>query len=146
MLHILGQLFDPKTGGASRITPDGEVVVAPYSYSKTYSTILADTDNHEVISGITGHDFILMSFWISAGKTVSPTTAATVLMYEANPHDLGVSLQEHVDVGLVQNQIFTSPSNLQLRLAEGASLVASTDDATVKVSAVGYYIPKVARQ
>lgn len=134
-------LFDEQTQSLARITSNGEIVVADYSYADTYFAALTDTSVIEIVPGIGGQRFVTTAFWINATKTVSPTDAGTTIVYEAEPHDLTTNLKTNINVDLIRNQIFPSPGPLRMLTTTARSLVVTTTDPTVNATIVGYYVP-----
>lgn len=134
-------LFDEQTQALFRITSNGEIVVADYSYSDTYFAALVDTEPFEIVPSRGNEQFVTTAFWISALKTVSNTDAGTTVIYEAAPDDLSENLNTLANVDLIRNQQFPSPAPLRMRSGNSRSIVVSTTDPSVNVTVVGYYVP-----
>jgi len=138
-------IVDSRKNIGLRLSELGEISTVDYEYSEPFAVSLDATDTpYEVVKGKTGFKFVTKGFWVIAEKTVSPSTAATVNIYEAHPADLTSNLKDIApNISLVQNQIFPSPAPLHMKTVGGSSIVATTDDATVNLTIVGYYAPLV---
>lgn len=134
-------LYDDASSAVGSVSGNGEVIVGDYAHSDSYFVALGSLDPVEVVPGVVGFDFIVMSFWITASKTVSPTAPASIIVYQAHSSDLTTNLGTKIAIDLTRGQFFPSPSRLRLAICSGCSLVATTDDFTVNVTIVGYYEP-----
>lgn len=135
------QIFDEKTQAVATVSSNGELIMGDYDHSTSYFAALTTTNPMLIVPGEPGFQFITMAFWAAATKSVSPSTAATIVIYEAHPSDLSVSLNTKASIDLTSGQIFSSPSRLRMSTCEGCVLVATTTDPTVNVTIVGYYEP-----
>jgi hypothetical protein len=128
------------TGGHVIVTKRGELVTGALKYSTPYGNKL-DVINTPfvIVPGLNGQKFVTTGFFVAALKTVSPTTEAAIVLYEASPLDLTTSTKEIVEVALIRGASFVA-TGTNLITEAGASIVATTDDATVNVALSGYYV------
>jgi hypothetical protein len=128
------------TGANASVTRRGELITAPLKYSKPYGASL-DVINvpFEIVPGLNGQKFVTTGFFITALKTVSPTTEAAIVLYEANPLDLTTPTRDIVEVALIRGRSFVA-TGTNIITDVGQTIAATTDDATVNVAVSGYYV------
>jgi len=137
-------LFDEKHQSYASVSKSGELITRPYAYSDPYfASITATSVGTEVVPGKAQHYFVITSFWVVASKTVSPSTPADVVLYEAHPADLDTNLSTILQREMVRKDEFNSPSGLNLRVEEGRTIAATTTDPTIDITILGFYLPKV---
>lgn len=138
-------LHDEHNDRSFTIGPSGELIVGDYAYAETYFALVTSANSAVIVRGLQDHHFVLKSFWMTATKSVSASTAALITLYEAAVHDPDAILKTVAPVELLKNEKFTSPSPLNAMAGLGRSLVLSSDTAAdINVTAVGYFIPNQA--
>lgn len=134
-------LYDDKSQTAAQISENGELVVAPISYSTAYyqSVDVAATP-FLIVPAQTSKKFIINSILLASSKTFgSATTAETVTIYESSPADLTANLKTIVQVDLLKNDRLIATA-LNLSSSTSVSLVAIATDTNVDVTLGGYYV------
>lgn len=134
-------IFDDKSQSAALVSVNGELIVAPISYSEAYyeSVNLADTA-FEIVSAASGKRFVITSMLLATSKTFgTATTAETLTIYEASPADLSTSLKTIAQIDFLKNDRLVA-TGLNLASSTAVSLVASATDTNVDVTIAGYYV------
>ena len=142
-MAISSYIEDKSNKNTVRITDDGQLVVAPISYSfPYYISVATPATAFEVVGGKTGKRFVITGLLIASDKTfASSTTSETVTIYEATPNDLDTLLETIFKVDLLRNDRLVA-TGLNLVTNKAKSLVASTPtSAAVDITLAGYYIP-----
>jgi hypothetical protein len=128
------------TGANAFVTKRGELIVAPLKYSKPYgASLIATGTPFEVVPGVNNQKFVTTGFFVTALKTVSPTTEAAITIYEASPLDLTTSTKQIVEIALIRGASFVA-TGANIITEVGQAIAATTDDATVNIALSGYYV------
>ena len=135
-------IFDEKGQVAALVSPNGELIVSPLSYSDPYhETVDVAATPFEVVPALTNKKFIINSMLLATSKAFgSATVAETLTIYEASPADLSANLKIIAQIDFLKNDRLVATS-LNLSSSEGVSLVAIATDTDVSVTLAGYYIP-----
>jgi len=135
------QIFDEKEGVAVKISPRGELIVAPISNSDIFNVTVDVADEpFEIVRGLAGKKFIVTGMLIATSKTFgSATTAETIELYQAHPSDLAISTNSLLDLDMLKNDRMIA-TGLNLTSGEASSLVAKATDTTASITFGGYYI------
>ena len=133
-------LTDRDSDDAVVVTPRGQLVVAPLSYSTPVTKQLAVADTaYNFIEPLAGHFIVITDIIASAGKTVSNTTPADVVVYQASAIDTAT-----VDDVIVQPQLLRGASSpltgMNLEVPAGKWVNAKTDDAAVLLTIMFYRV------
>lgn len=124
----------------AKVTPQGQLVVAPLEFNKPYFQSLDTTDTaFTFIRPVAGKQFVIDAVVVSADRNVSATTAAHVILFEADAEDSTTSLNTIFHFDLVKNTR-QALSQLNTAISSGVWLNATTDDTTVNITILGYYI------
>ena len=124
---------------ALRATSIGELVVGTFSREKA-KTLRLNVNNiaFNFASPVTGKTFIVKGILLVPTSGIVGT--ANINIYEASS-EISTTIDESIfDVELLKNQIIPL-SPLDIEISEGAWLNAKTDDNTVVVTILGYYVP-----
>jgi len=123
------------------VTEFGQLVVAPLSYSETnYKLLNADDTAFNFLEAVPTKRFVITSIFIDAGKNVSPTTAATIVVYESTAVDSLTVSKTILQAELIKNT-FRDFVGLNIITREGFFINAKTSDADVAISINGYFVP-----
>jgi len=135
-------IFDDKNQAAALVSPNGELIVAPLSFSDPYhKTVDVAAAPFEIVPAASGKKFIINNMLLATSKTFgSATTAETLTIYEASPADLSTNLKTIVEIDFLKNDRLVA-TGLNLASSEAVSLVAIATDTDVSVTLAGYYIP-----
>jgi hypothetical protein len=138
------QIVNEKDGRTAIISPLGEVVVAPISYSTAYYMLVdSTTDAFEVVPGLSGKRFVITSILFASDRNFgSATTPENMTLYEAHPSDLATNLATVASIDFLKNDRL-SATQLNIQTEEGVALVAIADDTNIGVTVAGYYIDHI---
>lgn len=134
-------ITDSKTGNAARVTPFGQLIVAPLSFSKPI-TIELDTINtaFNFLTPESGKSIVITDIVISTDKDVSNVEPAEIELYEADAVDSLIP-----NPGIVSPRIIRAgnlPLNgLNLLVPEGKWVNAKTNDNNVLITLMFYRVP-----
>lgn len=134
------RIIDHSNGYESGVHPAGYLKVGPVEYN-TPSAQSLDTISvaFNLIEPIAGKRAVIDALIISADRNVSGTTGAAIRIYEAaGPTDTTAS-SVLLTLNLLK-QDKTSISGLKMLTNKGVWINADTDDATVDITALYYYI------
>jgi len=133
-------LLDGRSGGSACITKRGQLITAPLEFSQTYAvTADATATAFNFISPKAGKRFVITGILIDAGKSVSTSTAGTVVIYESSTKVGIVATVEIMTVEMLKNtnRVITG---LNIITSEGTWVSLKTTDATVFGTLLGYYV------
>lgn len=137
--RILDAFFG--TGQGAGVTSRGQLVTAPYDYSVPYFQKLNTINTaFNFARPIAGKQFVLTGYIASAEKDVSNTDGATVILYEASSPISTVVESQILQLNLLKlagREIV----GLNMLTNPGVWISAKTDDATVDITLLGYYVP-----
>lgn len=132
---------DLKTGQTARVTEFGQLVVAPLAYSTPVAVSMATPlIAYNFIEPAGGQSVVITDIIASADKSVSTTTPAEVIIYEAGAPDTLTSVADIVTPQLIRSGNFIL-TRLNLLVPEGLWVNATTDDSTIKLTIMYYRVP-----
>ena len=138
MINI--KIKDSDSGDTGRVTPRGQVVVAPLEYSKFY---LGATASNNVAVNIvgpkTGRLFVIDSIVLSADRSIG-ATGVIIDIFESTTGPTGAT----VDVQIIQQEMIKQSAlaipDLNILVAEGSWVNLKSDDVIVRCNISGYYV------
>ena len=133
-------LLDGRSGGAACITKRGQLVTSPIDFSESHAVTADAADTaFNFISPKAGKRFVITDILLDAGKSVSASTAGTIVIYESTTATGIVAAVEILTVEMLKNtnRVITG---LNLISAEGNWISLQTTDATVFGTLLGYYV------
>lgn len=127
----------------AKVTPSGELVVAPLSYDETVFNVLSTINVGVNFYGpLPQKQFVITGIVFRADKDVSNVADATVVVYEASDSDTAT-----VDKVLYQFAVVRDDkielTQLRVLVAPGKFINAKTDDADIHMTITGYYIEEL---
>lgn len=132
-----------KSGVEASVSDYGELVTAPLNYNSVSYQELASTGTaYNFATPKAGEEIILNGIIVSAGKNVSATTAAEVVLFRATGPDSAVVDKVIVSLELLKNER-SSYFGLNLKIQNGFWINATTTDAEIKMSVFYYYARSV---
>ena len=133
---------DKGTRLPAKVTEYNQIVVGPLDYSTAYNTALVvDNQPYELVRGKVGSRFVITDLLIVTLKSVSPSTAATIVIYEAEVADISTNVGTIVELDmLARDKLAVTGLNI-ISQGKARSLVGTTTDGTVNVLVSGYYVP-----
>jgi len=127
------------SGYNAKVTSRGQLVVSPIEFSYAFAVEVNSTNAFNFVPPITGKRFVITDVIIEAGKTVSTTTAADVVLYEAASITATAVSKLILTFNMIRFGVRTL-NGLNLIVGEGKWLNITTTDPTVNATVMGYYI------
>lgn len=140
MLPVIIQ--DKNTKNSACVTENGQLIVAPISYSEPYYVKLAVLNTpYEIIPGITNKAFVITGILIASDKNfASATVAEAVTIYEAAVEDISTQLKILFQFDLLRNErVVATGLNIITNTARSLVGIAPTS-AAVDITLAGYYL------
>ena len=134
-------IIDSRNRESARVTAQGQLVVAPLSYSRPVE--------HELLTVNTAVNFIepaqdlgivITDIMVSSDKDVSANTPADVVIYQADSEDTTVPSPTIIRPQLLRAQNF-SMTGLNLFIDAGKWVNAKTTDAGIILTIMFYRVP-----
>jgi hypothetical protein len=127
-------------GHLAKVTEFGQIVTSPIAYSEASVQAMSVINTaYNFNEPQAGKQIVITGFVIGANNNVSNTTGAIIELYEATAIDSTIISKELFTVNLIKNQVL-SLVGLNLITNEGVWLNAKTDDATVNMTVLAYYV------
>lgn len=135
------KISDGSGGGhLAKVTHAGELVIVRGNYDQTFQDSMALTNTaYNLVVPKAGKQFIITGIVINADKNVSATDGAVVEVYEATTSDTTTVTKTILTLNIGKNS--TIPlTGILIQTTKGVYLNAKTDDATVNITLLGYYL------
>lgn len=130
-------------GKTVKVTPSGELVIAPLSYDETsFKELTPANTGLNFYEPLPGQQFVITAVLLRADKNVSNTADATVVIYEANSTDSTTVDKVLIQFAVVRDDIITSVP-LRILVAKGKFVNGKTTDASIHMTITGYYIDEL---
>lgn len=127
---------------AAKVTPRGELVVAPLSYSETvFKELAEDNTAYNFYEPKPGKQFVITGIRAKADRDVSPTVDASVVIYEAESIDTTTESKVLHQEAMVKAESFTLLPVFIL-VNPGVWINAKTTDDDIHMTIMGYYVPQ----
>ena len=128
-------------GRAVKVTDLGELVVGPISFDDTQHHAMSSSGTaYHFYGPVVGKQFILTGFVAVSDKNI--TSDAIIEIYEATSPTSTSVLKQLFHFALTKNDNI-SLTPLRIKVSPGLFVNAKTDDATIHITIVGYYVPIV---
>jgi len=140
---IKSALIDLLTGRAAKVTRFGELITGRYDYSDPiYHSMSSTATAYNFFTPISNKRLVITDILVDADRNVSPTTPATIDIYESSGSTDTTIDKQILKLELLKNSSrdFTS---LNFIASTGKWVNAKTDDATVNITIAGYYVEEV---
>ena len=127
-------------GHTAKVTHTGELVTVRGSYDQTFQDSMTSTNTaYNLIVPKTANQFIITGLVINADKNVSATDGAVVEVYEATDATTTTATKTILTLNIGKNS--TIPlTGILIQTTKGLFINAKTDDATVNITLLGYYL------
>jgi len=127
-------------GHTVKVTHTGELVTVRGNYDQTFQDSMTSINTaYNLIVPKTANQFIITGIVINADKNVSATDGAVVEVYEAADATTTTATKTILTLNIGKNS--TIPlTGILIQTTRGTFLNAKTDDATVNITLLGYYI------
>jgi len=128
------------TDNRALVTKYGQLVVSPIDYSIPIAKTLALTDTaYNFITPISGKRIVITEMLLYANREVG-VNDATVEIYEADSVD-STTVSKAIITTEMLKQSSRDLISLNMIVSEGKWVNAKTDDATIFITIMYYYIP-----
>ena len=136
------EIEDGKGGTKNKVkvTSLGQLVVAPLEFSEPlFNAIALTATAYNFVEPVAGKRFVITGYIAATDKNVSSTNGAEIAIIESSAIDSTVASKVllTLDLGKLDSQVITG---LNMITSPGVWINASTDDATVNLTILGYYI------
>ena len=141
-MAVLARIVDAffGTSHGAGVTSRGQLVTAPLEYNDPYFKQLTSINAaFNFISPKAGMQFVLDGYLMSAAKDVSNTDGATIVIYEADSPTSTIVQKQILQVNLLK-LAGRDIVGLNLLSNPGRWINAKTDDATVDITLLGYFV------
>ena len=137
-IRIIGE-----TGATAKVSSLGQLVVGPLAPNLAEFNELGTIDTaFNFYKPRSGKQFIITHIFAFGDKQVSPTTNATVEVYEATSDATTTVDRTLLKFEIGQNQ-FQPYQDINILVNSGAFMNAKTDDDDVHMNILGFYIDKL---
>jgi hypothetical protein len=134
-----------KNGVKAFVSDYGVVAVGPLEFDNTIFQALDAADTaFNFYEGRAGENFIVSGLRLKATRSVDNATDATIIIYEASSASSTVVDKIIYQEGLVRGES-ASFLPVNILVTEGKYVNAKTDDATVNINIVGYYVDSLTK-
>ena len=123
-----------------KVTHTGELVTIRGEYDTSQAAIMTATATaYNMVEPRVGSSFIITGIIVNTDKNVSATNGANIELYEAATDTSTVQSKLLFALNILKNdsEVITG---ILLKTTEGVYLNAETDDATVNITLLGYYL------
>lgn len=130
-------------GHQAKVSTIGQVVTGAYAYDDVvFNELAEDNTAYNFYGPKHNQQFVITGIFLKADRQVSPTTDATIVVYEADDDTTTTIDKTLFQVAMVQgDQLALSPLNILV--GTGKFVNAKTTDDDIHMTITGYYIPKL---
>ena len=135
------KISDGSGGGhLAKVTHAGELVIVRGNYDQTFQDSMTSINTaYSLVVPKAAKQFIITGIVINADKNVSATDGAVVEVYEATASDTTTATKTILTLNIGKNS--TIPlTGILIQTTKGVYLNSKTDDATVNITLLGYYL------
>ena len=135
------KISDGSGGGhLARVTHAGELIIVRGNYDSTFNTAMTSINTaYNIVTPKSGFQFIVTGIVLNADKNVSATDGAIVELYEATSDTTTTASKTLLTLNIGKNT--TVPlTGILIQTSKGVYVNAKTDDATVNITLLGYYL------
>lgn len=131
------------SGKRARVSSSGQVATAPFAFDLTeFRELNATNTAFNFYPPVAGNQFVITVMRIKAARSVSNTVDARIIIYESNTETGTAAHRILHEEALIRGENATlNPTNILC--SRGAWISARTNDATVFITIMGYYVPVV---
>lgn len=134
-----------KNGGdnsiEARVNRYGVLAVGPLAFSSSYNAELTvDNTPVNLITPMSGQNFIITSIYVKGSKAINATTDATFTIYENGVGPTDTTQTKVILTVPVGRSESLSVSGIQVLVQQGYWLNAVATDSNINVVVFGYYI------
>lgn len=135
------KISDGSGGGhLARVTHAGELIIVRGNYDSTFNTAMTSINTaYNLVTPKSGFQFIVTGIVLNADKNVSATDGAIAVLYEATSDTTTTASKTLLTLNIGKNT--TVPlTGILIQTTKGVYVNAKTDDATVNITLLGYYL------
>lgn len=126
-----------------KVTRSGELVTAPLNYSESaFKELSATGTAFNFFGPLPDKQFVVTGFSLKANRNVSTTVDARVVIYEASVIDSTTEDKILFEDAMVRGER-TGYTNTNIIVNQGKWINATTTDASIFITILGYYIDKL---
>ena len=135
------KISDGSGGGhLARVTHAGELIIVRGNYDSTFNAAMTSINTaYNLVTPKSGFQFIVTGIVLNADKNVSATDGAIAELYEATTDTTTTSSKTLLTLNIGKNTTVPLTSIL-IQTTKGVYVNAKTDDATVNITLLGYYL------
>ena len=135
------KISDGSGGGhLARVTHAGELITVRGNYDSTFNAAMTSINTaYNLITPKSGLQFIVTGIVLNADKNVSATDGAIAVLYEATSGTTTTASKVLLTLNIGKNS--TVPlTGILIQTTRGVYVNAKTDDATINITLLGYYL------
>lgn len=135
------KISDGSGGGhLARVTHAGELIIVRGNYDSTFNAAMTSINTaYNLVTPKSGFQFIVTGIVLNADKNVSATDGAIAVLYEATSDTTTTASKTLLTLNIGKNT--TVPlTGILIQTTKGVYVNAKTDDATVNITLLGYYL------
>jgi ribosomal protein S5 len=135
------KISDGSGGGhLARVTHAGELITVRGNYDSTFNAAMTSINTaYNLVGPKAGQQFIVTGVVLNADKNVSATDGAIAELYEATSDTTTTASKTLLTLNIGKNT--TVPlTGILIQTTKGVYVNAKTDDATVNITLLGYYL------
>ena len=135
------KISDGSGGGhLARVTHAGELITVRGNYDSTFNAAMTSINTaYNLVTPKSGFQFIVTGVVLNADKNVSATDGAIAELYEATSDTTTTASKTLLTLNIGKNT--TVPlTGILIQTTKGLFINAKTDDATVNITLLGYYL------
>lgn len=135
------KISDGSGGGhLARVTHAGELITVRGNYDSTFNAAMTSINTaYNLVTPKSGFQFIVTGIVLNADKNVSATDGAIAVLYEATSDTTTTASKTLLTLNIGKNT--TVPlTGILIQTTKGVYVNAKTDDATVNITLLGYYL------
>ena len=135
------KISDGSGGGhLARVTHAGELIIVRGNYDSTFNAAMTSINTaYNLVTPKSGFQFIVTGIVLNADKNVSATDGAIAVLYEATSDTTTTASKTLLTLNIGKNT--TVPlTGILIQTTKGLFINAKTDDATVNITLLGYYL------
>lgn len=139
-MAIPAVITDESTGATAKVVMGAALAVEAPFPSDPYNAILAVDDQvYNIVPAVANKQFCITGIILTATSSVSNTTPATVVVYEASSADTSTQDKEIMTIPMLRN---TARDFIGVSLLAGTAkyINATTTDDDIFITMLGYYV------
>ena len=138
---IKSQIENSETGDTAKVTEFGQLVVGALSYDLTeFKSLSVINTAYNFYTPKANKQFVITGLLAFATKGVADTTDTIITIYESDEDNSITETKTLLSFGMGKLTVLPL-TPLNILTSEAKFINAKTDDATINLTIMGYYIP-----